>query len=69
MFARSLYQTPDMIQQHALLNAAAAMVDRGEIKTTVNGNFGSINAANLRRAHQFIESGQAMGKIVLAGFE
>jgi zinc-binding alcohol dehydrogenase family protein len=69
MFARSLYQTPDMIQQHALLNTAAAMVDRGEIKTTVNGNFGSINAANLRRAHQFIESGQAMGKIVLAGFE
>jgi hypothetical protein len=29
---------------------------------------GVINAANLRRAHAFIESGAASGKVVLEGF-
>jgi hypothetical protein len=29
---------------------------------------GTINAANLRRAHAFIESGAASGKVVLEGF-
>lgn len=68
MFARSLYQTPDMIRQHELLAHVAAMVDRGELSSTLNENYGSINAANLRRAHQLIESGMSRGKIVLAGF-
>jgi len=31
-------------------------------------HFGTINAANLRRAHALIESGRARGKIVLEGF-
>jgi len=68
MFARSLYQTADMIKQHELLNTVAGMVERGDIKTTFNENFGTINAANLRRAHAFIESNKAKGKIVLSGF-
>ena len=68
MFARSLHQTADMIRQHELLNSIAKMADRGEIKTTLNETFGSINATNLKRAHQFIESGKSRGKIVLSGF-
>jgi len=68
MFARSLYQTPDMIKQHELLKAVAEMVDRGEIQTTLAETFGTINAESLRRAHQFIESGKSRGKIVLKGF-
>jgi hypothetical protein len=31
-------------------------------------HFGVINAANLRRAHELLESGKAKGKIVLEGF-
>jgi len=34
----------------------------------VGEHFGTINAANLRRAHALLESGKAKGKIVLEGF-
>jgi zinc-binding alcohol dehydrogenase family protein len=68
MFTRSTFQTPDMIEQHRLLNEVAAMVEKGTIRTTVAENFGKINAVNLRRAHAQIESGTTRGKIVLEGF-
>jgi NADPH:quinone reductase-like Zn-dependent oxidoreductase len=68
MFTRSSFQTHDMIEQHKLLNEVGAMVDKGTIRTTVAENLGTINAANLRRAHAMIESGRTRGKIVLEGF-
>ncbi|HNL14812.1 MAG TPA: zinc-binding alcohol dehydrogenase family protein [Azospira sp.] len=68
MFTRSLFQTDDMIAQHRLLNEVAALVDERVIRTTFGDHFGSINAANLKRAHAHIESGKARGKIVLEGF-
>jgi NADPH:quinone reductase len=68
MFTRSTFQTADMERQHEILNEAARLVDAGTLKTTLADVFGSINAANLKRAHAFIESGQARGKIVLSGF-
>ena len=68
MFTRSLFGTPDMIKQHGLLNEVAKLVDAGTIKTTLSQTLDGINAANLRKAHALIESGQARGKIVLEGF-
>ena len=68
MFTRSTFQTPDMIEQHRLLNEVAGMVERGTIRTTAAENYGTINAANLKRAHAQIESGTTRGKIVLEGF-
>ncbi len=68
MFTRSLYETPDMINQHHLLNRISALIDQGVLQTTVGEHFGAINAANMRRAHALIESGKARGKIVLEGF-
>ena len=68
MFTRSLYETPDMIKQHHLLNRISDLIDRGVLKTTVGEHFGAINAANMRRAHALVESGKARGKIVLEGF-
>jgi zinc-binding alcohol dehydrogenase family protein len=68
MYTRSLYQTPDMIEQHKLLNRVAELIDSGVLKTTLGEHYGTINAENLRRAHAFIESGKAKGKIVLEGF-
>lgn len=68
MFTRSMFQTPDMQAQHALLTRVAQLVDEGRIRTTLGEHFGAINAANLRRAHAFIESGVARGKVVLEGF-
>lgn len=68
MFTRSLFNTPDMAAQHELLNRVASLVDAGVIKTTLGEHYGTINAANLRKAHMLIESHQAQGKIVLEGF-
>ncbi|KOF12448.1 Zn-dependent oxidoreductase [Ensifer adhaerens] len=68
MFTRSLFATADIEKQNALLNGVSELVDAGKIMSTLNENFGTINAANLRRAHALIESGKAKGKIVLSGF-
>ncbi len=68
MYTRSMYQTPDMIEQHNILVRVAELVDAGVLRTTLADHFGTINAANLRRAHALLESGKARGKIVLSGF-
>ncbi len=68
MFTRSMFATADIGAQGALLNEAARLIDAGTLRTTLGANFGPINAANLRRAHALLESGQARGKIVLEGF-
>jgi len=68
MFTRSLFETPDMIKQHELLDRVASLIDEGVLKTTLGEHFGTINAENMRRAHAVIESGKARGKIVLEGF-
>jgi hypothetical protein len=36
--------------------------------TSARTRAGTINAANLLRAHALVESGRAMGKVVLQGF-
>lgn len=68
MFARSMHQAADMQAQHELLEQVAELVDRGALRTTVGKQLGTINAANLRAAHGELESGRAVGKIVLEGF-
>lgn len=68
MFARSTYSTPDMSLQGRLLTEVGELVDAGIVRTTLNEVFGTINAANLKRAHALIESGTSRGKIVLEGF-
>lgn len=68
MFTRSLFQTPDMQAQGDLLNEVSKLVDAGKLRTTLSENFGTINAANLKRTHALIESNRAKGKIVLEGF-
>lgn len=69
MFTRSTFQTPDMQAQHELLTRVAQLVDEGRVRSTLAEHFGPVNAANLRRAHAFIESGTARGKVVLEGFD
>jgi zinc-binding alcohol dehydrogenase family protein len=68
MFTRSMFATDDIAQQHQLLEDVAQLVDTGVIKTTLAERFGTINAANLKRAHALLESNRAKGKIVLEGF-
>ena len=68
MYTRSMFQTSDMVKQHQLLTKVGKLIDDGVLKSTATEHFGKINAANLRRAHELLESGKARGKIVLSGF-
>ncbi|MDI7861223.1 zinc-binding alcohol dehydrogenase family protein [Rhizobiaceae bacterium n13] len=68
MFTRPLFETADMIEQHRLLNQIADLVDAGRIRSTLTETMGTINAANLKKAHALIETGTMKGKAVLAGF-
>jgi NADPH:quinone reductase len=68
MFTRSMFQTPDMEQQHVLLSEIARMIDQGILRTTVQKVLSPINADTLREAHALIESGATIGKIVLKDF-
>jgi zinc-binding alcohol dehydrogenase family protein len=68
MFTRALYQTPDQDCQQRILRRIARLVDAGVLVSTGTQDLGPINAANLRRAHQLLESGSSIGKTTLTGF-
>jgi len=69
MFTRSMFQTSDMQEQHNLLNKLTDLIDAGKVRTTLTERLTPIHAANLRKAHEKIESGSMIGKIVLEHFE
>lgn len=68
MFTRARFQTPDMIEQHKLLNQVADWLDSGKLRGTLKETLSPINAANLRKAHERLESGTMIGKLVLTGW-
>jgi len=68
MFTRSTFQSADMEAQHALLDEAAGLIEAGVLKGTMTQNLGRIDAANLKRAHQLLEGGHVVGKLVLEGW-
>jgi zinc-binding alcohol dehydrogenase family protein len=68
MFARAMFQTPDMIEQHNLLSYVATEIDAGRIRATLDQVLRPINAETIRAAHALIETGRAKGKIVVEGF-
>lgn len=68
MFTRSTFATADLVEQHALLDRVASLVDAGRLRSTLRTRIGEITAENLRAAHRQIESGSTIGKIVLAGW-
>ena len=69
MFARSMFQTDDIEKQHELLNRVSGMIDDGTLISTVNSNLGKLSVENLKAAHEQQESGRAIGKNVLDGFQ
>ena len=68
MFTRPRFQTSDMIEQHRLLNKVADWLDAGELRCTLRETLSPISAANLRAAHEKLESGTMIGKLVLKGW-
>jgi zinc-binding alcohol dehydrogenase family protein len=69
MFTRPRFKTPDMIEQHRLLNQVADWLDEGKLRGTLRETLSPISAANLRKAHEKLESGTMIGKLVLRGWE
>ncbi len=58
----------EYIRHQRILDRIARLVESGVLRSTVNAHLGKINAANMRRAHEIIESGRSVGKMVLEGF-
>ncbi|WP_439134497.1 zinc-binding alcohol dehydrogenase family protein [Pseudomaricurvus sp.] len=69
MFTRAMFNTEDMIEQQKLLNKVAEGIDQGVLQGTLKERMEPINAENLRKAHSFLESGKAIGKLVLTGWD
>ena len=65
MFTRAMFATNDMIEQHKLLNIIAKMVDDGNVRSTLTKGLTPINAHNITKAHDKIESGKMLGKLVI----
>ena len=65
VFTRSIYETPDMIEQHRILSEIARLVDEGVLQGTMTRDLGPMNAATLKAAHELVEKGASIGKIVL----
>ncbi|MDR0626729.1 MAG: zinc-binding dehydrogenase, partial [Bifidobacteriaceae bacterium] len=67
MFARSMHRAQDLVRQHEILDALSGLVDSGTVRATLTTELKGLNAANLRRAHEAVETGHMVGKIVVAG--
>lgn len=68
MFTRSMFHTADISAQRDILNAVANLIDTGQIKSAATQDMGTINAHNIRTAHQQLESKRTIGKLTLTGF-
>lgn len=65
MFTRGVFETPDMIGQHELLDEAAGLFESGTLVTTLTREIAGLNAATVREAHEIVASGKSIGKVVL----
>lgn len=65
MFARPVFNTPDIIRQQELLNAAADLFDDGSLVSTLTTTLDGFTAETLREAHRLVETGGMIGKVVV----
>ncbi|SFC04764.1 zinc-binding alcohol dehydrogenase family protein [Pragia fontium] len=65
MFTRSMYQTPDIAEQGAILQRVADMIDKGELKGTLNETLHGLSVENISQAHKKQLEGHMTGKIAI----
>jgi NADPH2:quinone reductase len=65
MFTRAMFQTDDMVRQHEILNTISDLLDKGVIKSTLNTTIAGFTSDNLKKAHEQLESGKTIGKLVV----
>jgi len=66
MFTRSVFATDDITTQRDLLDRAAEMFESGDLRTTLTTEISGFTVDNLRKAHELVESGRTIGKVVVA---
>jgi NADPH:quinone reductase len=66
MFVRSTFGTPDLVEQHRILDSVAELIESGALQSTLTRTLSPIDAAALREAHRLVESGSMIGKVVVA---
>ncbi|MFC0338827.1 zinc-binding alcohol dehydrogenase family protein [Kushneria avicenniae] len=64
MFARPLHDVQRELQG-AALTTVARLLDEGRLRSTLGEIVGPLNVKNLTRAHQMLEEGHTIGKLVL----
>jgi zinc-binding alcohol dehydrogenase family protein len=68
MFTHSLFQTRNMHSQGGLLREVSSLIDHNVLKTTLTEVVGQMGVDTLRAAHQLVETGRTIGKVVLDRF-
>ncbi|MCS5693123.1 zinc-binding alcohol dehydrogenase family protein [Cyanobium sp. FGCU-6] len=68
MFTRPRYGTADMGEQGRILARVTALVEAGELRTTLRETLRPIAARTLEQAHGLLASGRTIGKIALEGW-
>lgn len=68
MFTRAMYETSDMRKQQELLNQVSHLIEEGHLQTTLTETLHPIEAKTIKHAHQMVESGSMIGKVVVDGF-
>ncbi len=68
MYTRPLFNTEDIQVQHDILNNVAKLANEGIVKSTLQQRLGALSPDTLYEAHRILESGRAIGKLVLSGF-
>ena len=66
MFTRSMFQTTDLIEQHHLLSEVSSLIDQHQIVSIATQQLSPINIDNITQAHQLIEQGDMIGKLVIS---
>jgi len=69
MYSKSYYQTPDMISQHEILNQMAKLFEQNLLQSTLTKELSPINVDNLKQAHQLVETGHMIGKVVISHWQ
>jgi len=67
MFTRSIFGV-ELEMQGQILDKVGELIDQKVLRTTLTARRSPISAATLREAHTLLESGQAIGKVVIEGW-
>jgi zinc-binding alcohol dehydrogenase family protein len=66
MFTRAMFGTADLVEQHDILMDVADLVDAGKLRTTMTTQLQPFDAQTMRQAHELVESGRTIGKVVVS---